>query len=654
MKKLSRKNLRSILMLSLIIVLLAGILGGCGRNGEPDETVNKLPEASSTPSESVTPTDKPTEPPTEPPAKVVMGTVTTDNLNIRSNPVSDSTIIRQLKENDRVEIIEQQVIDGVNWGRIEEGWINLNYVIIDGQTAPDPTDPPAPIEPDATEPKDEEKPVASGKTGTVTASELNIRKDAGSQYDSLGKYKQGDKVTIIETKNGWGRTSKGWISMSYVKLDSTTTDPDDQDDDTDTSKLVTDGKTKILGYGVVEEVDTLNVRKGPGTKYDKVTSIPAGQRLPYYQKSGNWVRLADGWVSLTYFDTDEKIESGTKGTVNTAELNIRKDAGSKYDSVGKYKKGDVITILDVKNNWGKTDKGWVSLNYVILESDGTTGSSSKIESDGKTKILGYGIVEGPDNLNVRTGPGTKYDKITILQPGQRLPYYQKSGNWVRTNEGWVSLTYFDTDEEIKSGTKATVLIDKLDIHKDASASSDVVATYKKGDKITILQVKNNWGKTDKGWVSLARVDLNTDDETESNAKIESDGKTKVLGYGVVTSGSLNLRTGPSTEKDDIGTLDKGDRAAYYQKDGKWVRTKNGWVSTTYFYLEGTKGTGAGSGTSTGEKLNIRKGPSTSFDSVAKLSKGDKVEILYQLDMGKTTWGFVKDKGWVSMEYIKMT
>ncbi len=84
-----------------------------------------------------------------------------------------------------------------------------------------------------------------------------------------------------------------------------------------------------------------------------------------------------------------------------------------------------------------------------------------------------------------------------------------------------------------------------------------------------------------------------------------------------------------------------------------MRTEDGWVSTSYLYIEGEKGTGSGTGTSTGENLNIRTGPGTGFKSVGKLDKGDSVKILNQLKVGKTTWGFVEGKGWVSMDYIKM-
>lgn len=48
----------------------------------------------------------------------------------------------------------------------------------------------------------------------------------------------------------------------------------------------------------------------------------------------------------------------------TDSLNIRKGAGTSYDVVGTVKKGQVYTIVEVKNNWGKLKSGlgWISLN----------------------------------------------------------------------------------------------------------------------------------------------------------------------------------------------------------------------------------------------------------------------------------------------------
>ena len=55
--------------------------------------------------------------------------------------------------------------------------------------------------------------------GTITATELNIREKGTTDSKSLGAYKKGDKVEILEVKGEWGRTDKGWISLKYVKMD---------------------------------------------------------------------------------------------------------------------------------------------------------------------------------------------------------------------------------------------------------------------------------------------------------------------------------------------------------------------------------------------------------------------------------------------------
>lgn len=52
----------------------------------------------------------------------------------------------------------------------------------------------------------------------VTASVLNVRKGAGTQYPVTTKVKKGDVFTIVETKNNWGKlkSGAGWISLNYT------------------------------------------------------------------------------------------------------------------------------------------------------------------------------------------------------------------------------------------------------------------------------------------------------------------------------------------------------------------------------------------------------------------------------------------------------
>ena len=77
----------------------------------------------------------------------------------------------------------------------------------------------------------------------------------------------------------------------------------------------------------------------------------------------------------------QKADSTPVGAVVTAEkpLNIRAEASALSAVVGSYEPGTAITILERKDGWGRTDRGWIFMDYVTLSEDsisGTTGEAS--------------------------------------------------------------------------------------------------------------------------------------------------------------------------------------------------------------------------------------------------------------------------------------
>lgn len=52
----------------------------------------------------------------------------------------------------------------------------------------------------------------------ITASVLNVRKGAGTNYGIATTVKKNEVYTIVEEKNGWGKlkSGAGWISLSYT------------------------------------------------------------------------------------------------------------------------------------------------------------------------------------------------------------------------------------------------------------------------------------------------------------------------------------------------------------------------------------------------------------------------------------------------------
>ena len=149
-----------------------------------------------------------TEPPQEAPKptpQVWNGTVkvTTTPLRIRSGPSTATAIVGYLTNGARVTITEKTTSGTMIWGKIDKGWISLDYVVLDQTNT-------------GTGPKK--------LTGTVKVdSLLRVRKGPGSSYAITAYLSNQTKVEITEQRKVgetlWGKIDKGWISMDYVVLD---------------------------------------------------------------------------------------------------------------------------------------------------------------------------------------------------------------------------------------------------------------------------------------------------------------------------------------------------------------------------------------------------------------------------------------------------
>lgn len=137
------------------------------------------------------------------------------------------------------------------------------------------------------------------------------------------------------------------------------------------------------------EVYLLNVQILPEDTTDGIMYISSNEEVATVNEEGRVTAVGEGSVVISVFcgeqqlecnvtcdfgpeeteaPTEEPTEPGVQKTVTSNNLNIRADAGTKYEKVGAYKKGDVITILEEKKvgsqTWGRTDKGWVCMDYV--------------------------------------------------------------------------------------------------------------------------------------------------------------------------------------------------------------------------------------------------------------------------------------------------
>jgi uncharacterized protein YgiM (DUF1202 family) len=197
-------------------------------------------------------------------------------------------------------------------------------------------------------------------SGIVKVTDLNLRSKGSTDGDRLGNLTYGDRVEIYEKSDNWGRTKDGWVCLDYIYQDGTT------------------GSKTANGTITGSQ---LNIRSGPGKGYATVGSYNAGDKVTILEQftynGTTWGCTNQGWISMEFVDVSnsnstETNEDGSKnGTVIGNGLNIRSGAGADYPAVGTLNYGDRVTILEQKKvgdtTWGKTSKGWISLDYVSMD-----------------------------------------------------------------------------------------------------------------------------------------------------------------------------------------------------------------------------------------------------------------------------------------------
>ena len=318
--------------------------------------------ATAAPTTPTTATTAATEPET---TKVTGVTNVQDWLRIRNGPGTSYSVAGYLGPKEKVEILEQKIVGAMTWGRITQGWISLDYVILDkteGENANNSNN------------------TSGTQTGKVFATELMVRSGPGTTYSIIGHLTQGASVTVTEHKtNGsleWGKIPNGWICINYVQFDQTS-----NSDNTTTTQPETSGDVVT---GTVNVKEWLRIRSGAGTSYAVAGYLSPKQKVTITEQKTvggmKWGKIAEGWISMEYVILDEEqtsAESSTSSADTTQKttktitadcLRVRRDAGTENAIVGYLYYGSKVEVLETKaaadgSTWGRIATGWIHMGY---------------------------------------------------------------------------------------------------------------------------------------------------------------------------------------------------------------------------------------------------------------------------------------------------
>ena len=174
-----------------------------------------------------------------------------------------------------------------------------------------------------------------------------------------------------------------------------------------------------------------------------------------------------------------------------------------YSSSGKVNglSGCIDMNYIFKNGQGGSK---VKLKKSATES-GSTGNSTTTAATTKpttvpttaaTTAAGSYRAKTIEEANYRTGPGTNYKVKGAYKKGTIVTVVGTSGSWSKLDTGYYIFSALLKKTKYPYKVRTT---DELNYRSGPGTEYDVLGTYKKGKKLTIVSKKKDWGKTKKGY-----------------------------------------------------------------------------------------------------------------------------------------------------------
>ncbi|PEY42274.1 mannosyl-glycoprotein endo-beta-N-acetylglucosamidase [Bacillus cereus] len=374
------------------------------------------------------------------------GTITATSLRVRSAANTNSAILGNLKNGEKVTILGK----ANGWAKISykgnEGYISLEFVKVESG-------------------KQEEKPgnITNGvqENGTITATSLRVRSAANTNSAILGNLKNGEKVTILGKGNGWAKISykgnTGYISLEFVKLESGKQE--------EKPGNITNG---VQENGTITAT-SLRVRSAANTNSAILGNLKNGEKVTILGKANGWAKISykgnEGYISLEFV----KVESGKQeekpgnitngaqenGTITATSLRVRSAANTNSAILGNLKNGEKVTILGKANGWAKIsykgNEGYISLEFVRI---GMGPANPTVPG----QVIEERAVVNASLLNVRKGSSTGTAIIGHLKNGETVTIVAKENGWAQIRfsggEGYVSLQFL----KMKQGSSSYEIV----------------------------------------------------------------------------------------------------------------------------------------------------------------------------------------------------
>ncbi len=122
----------------------------------------------------------------------------------------------------------------------------------------------------------------------------------------------------------------------------------------------------------------------------------------------------------------------TKGSyLTTADANIRSGPGTKYDVVTTIPKGIKVNVVGREGNWLKVESKQGNKPGYIYEKYARPLETQQVAQAKTATPSVAGAYRTLRDVELRDGPGTKFKVVTTLPAGIKINVVRAEGDWLR-------------------------------------------------------------------------------------------------------------------------------------------------------------------------------------------------------------------------------
>lgn len=344
-------------------------------------------------------------------------------------------------------------------------------------------------------------PSTSGGTSVqykITADpSLRVRSGRGTNTSILTSIPKGKVVSVSDIQNNWGKVSyngkTGYIYMQY------------------TQKYTASSNSSSSTSSSYKTTENLRIRKGRGTSYATLTTIPKGKTVNVTDIKDNWGKVSyngkTGYSSMKYMS---KVSSKMARADEVIDTITCEDRMGKIEVYGFDKNGHKLFKFAMKDT-----SEWYEHNYPEIQ----IGSKVVLTEDSNTPA--------PKTTQVKDEKDETKTVTKKIDSGRH-------GNW-NEFEGWFTIE--------RSGNKWKCKVEKMDSngkivhHKTSATLSD--SSYPTGNLASIVvwfgKYKDNIVVDAMNINEIYVTNIGTPPKAKENKPIFKNGDSLIIDFGDQTT-----------------------------------------------------------------------------------------------------------------------